>query len=79
VLFAQLGVIGGRVAEHDAAVDPTEACQRSLVVQDAARRQRCRDLLVDDREEPLSEPMRLLPEIEHRLVERAALTAEGRR
>ena len=79
VLLAQLGVIGRRVAEHAAAADPTEACERSLVVQDAGRRERCRDLLADDREEPLSEPMRLVAEVEHRLVERAALDAEGRR
>jgi hypothetical protein len=77
VLIAQLGVIGRRVAEHAAAADATEACERSLVVEDTSCPEHCRDLLVDDREEPLGEPMRFVAIVEHRLVERAALGVEG--
>jgi hypothetical protein len=79
VLLAQRGVIRRRVAEHAAAADPTEARERSLVVQDPGRPEHCRDLLADDREEPLSEPMRLVAVVEHGLVERAALDMEGGR
>jgi hypothetical protein len=79
VLLAQLGVVGRRVTEHAATADPTEARERSLVVEDRGRPEHGRDLLADDREEPLGQPMRLVAVVEHRLVERAPVPVEGRR
>jgi hypothetical protein len=79
VLLAQLRVVRGGIAEGAAPREPSEGCERPLVVEDPVVRQHRRDLLVDDPQESLREAMGLVSVVEHGLVERPTLGVEMRR